>query len=421
MKKAIFPIFILIVWSNFKANHLQAEPFQLAGHAEIALFRETNASAIKANKGPSNLEAFGTLKVLNSLFDENKLDGISFSRLVLGIMSGYGFEKGVTKDLTFSAEEKKFVQDLIKKAAKYVRNLQFTKNDIWYKQPTDEPITQQHTNILNQLVNGAIPAEPHFEYQARMKQEYKNIDLIIDEITNSFLGKSEYPMVERAKRLIATSPAECKSFIVCFSMLSPPQQHQLFEKYSEELKGVFLEAQRDECLFLVALQCQNIKEALEFIGPINKPINPPIPVNPPPAININIPKAQPQAAEVHAPANEDNVDLTKIDMLLNELRQFENSSGAKRYDDVSKTIGFMKVLFEKKEDIMNFAKDNWENLKSMRDIDAVAHPILKLKISKGSNPAEYLRALLQDYAYKVQGPGGPPVFEKIEWIFGVSV
>ncbi len=425
MKKSFLIFFITIILFNQRiySDHL-------ASHGEVAVFRARSQAAIAAKKLElkTQLDVVGALGVLDQELTGKQLDHITFSRLVLGMMMGNGYRDGVTTKLTATPVERAAIERIVKKATAYARNLNFVKDQVWKTNTTDAAV-ETHIKVLNGWKARTPEEDPCLDYTARTAEAYKNLDQIIQEKCASFTAANHSRiMINQAQRLCNNLDygLMIKQFILTFSELSAADQLIITNAYTKEIRLAFSQDDKDAEFQLIVLQCQNKKQALDFIQ--ERAALGPLPVfAPPPAPAVLVPLPTKSAPPVAAAdvRNDDGVDITKINSLLEELRQFDTSSRSGRYDDVSKTILIMKTLYERKDEIISFAKSNWENVRQIRDINSVAHP--SIKISKSSNQCSYFRAVIEDYVIRIQYDlrdrvdsriNYAPVFETVEYVFG---
>jgi hypothetical protein len=425
---------------------------QIANHAEVILFREKQAEAIAQKKGElrSQLDVVGALAVLEPGLDGP--DSIENSRLALGMMAGNGYKDGVTTRLVASLSDKAVIERIVKKAAAHVRApFRVEIDNIWQAMPS--PATAQHVAILNRWVAGVVRKDPQFSYEPKRAERYKSLDVVINDICGSFVGKPANNMIQHALVLSRDLHGGliAKNFILCFAGLSAAEKQEIVKAYEAAMRLAFLPDQRDAELQALALQCQNRTQAKEFIRERIAPVPLPVVVVPMPAFAFVPPKplqrqvvlaadggadagaGGPGPAVVEGAAaipNDEGVDIAKIEHLLAELRRFDVASGSGRYAEVSKTILIMKALYENKDRIIRFANNNWENVRLMRDIDSAPHPGYGMKIRKGHTQCEYFRAVVEDIVVKVQydlrdrvdpALGYAPVFETVDYVFGVPI
>ena len=155
----------------------------IASHADIRQYRDRKKDAIEAKKAElkTQLDVVGALAVLENDLKQKNLKEIEFSKLVLGMMTGHGYKNGVTSKLTANTSERALIEEIVKKAAAFGRNLNFTKDQIWYADSKDTSSAEGHANVLNDLVKRGIGAEPHYIYTPRKALPYQDEERRLEE------------------------------------------------------------------------------------------------------------------------------------------------------------------------------------------------------------------------------------------------
>ncbi len=221
----------------FSITNVYAE--RLASHAEVMMFRDSKRAEIDAKKAQkdSRLEVIGALGVLDDDLTAERIDGITFSRFVLGIMIGNGYPAGVTKNLQANAPETRLIEDAIKKAAAYGRNFNFAVDQIWSTPPTGAAALDLHVRKLNDLARGVPARAPLFNYEPRQAERYQSLGQIITHICESFNGTPSAPMMQQALLLSRNEDNRqslpIKQFILNFPLLSHAEQTEIVKAYPD--------------------------------------------------------------------------------------------------------------------------------------------------------------------------------------------